>query len=80
MVAIARNNNEAVELFLLIRLRSIHSIKGRTALHLAADGLRTKVVAALLAVKPAVDVNGRDANGLTPLMLASDKKALCLMR
>jgi ankyrin repeat protein len=33
------------------------------------------VVAAILAVKSSdVDVNGRDANGLTPLMLASDKE------
>jgi ankyrin repeat protein len=49
--------------------------KGETALHLAAAGLHTKIVEAILARKPeGLDVNAPDGSGRTPLMLAADNE------
>ena len=79
MLAIGRNNGKAVTQ-LLAHGASIDSLNKdrQSALHLAAAGVRSKFVAALLTAKPSagtgVDVNGLDAKGRTPLMLAADNE------
>ena len=87
MLAINRNNGEAVKQLLAHKAAVDVLNKDRqSALHIAAAGVRAKFVAALLAMKPsvgvssagadvrAVEVDGLDARGRTPLMLAADNE------
>ena len=79
MLAIGRNNGKAVTKLLAHGAAiDILNKDRQSALHLASAGVRSKFVAALLAMKPSVgtgvDVNGLDAKGRTPLMLAADNE------
>ena len=87
MLAINRNNGEAVKQLLAHQAAvGVLNNDRQSALHIAAAGVRAKFVAALLATKPSVGVNsagtdmrgvevdGLDAKGRTPLMLAADNE------
>jgi uncharacterized protein len=87
MIASEGNLSEAVTLLLASKAVVYLKNKNRqTALHIAAAGLRRKIVADLLATRPEVtassagvdvrgiDVNEVDASGRTPLMLAADNE------
>jgi ankyrin repeat protein len=87
MIACDRNDSETVTL-LLEKKAAVYFVnkERRTALHIAAAGLRRKIVQALLLTKPevsassagvdlrGVEVNGLDGSGRTPLMLAADNQ------
>jgi ankyrin repeat protein len=87
MIATDRNNSEgAIALMTRKAALDVKNKEGRTALHIAAARLHQKIVEALLATKPevmassagvdvrAVQVNGTDGSGRTPLMLAADNE------
>jgi ankyrin repeat protein len=84
MLAISRNNGEAVKQLLTHKAAvTVLNNDRQSPLHIAAAGVRAKFVSALLATKPSVgvssagtdvrgvEVDGRDAKGRTPLMLAA---------
>jgi ankyrin repeat protein len=87
MLSINRNNGEAVKQLLAHQAAvGVLNNDRQSALHIAAAGVRAKFVAALLATKPSVgvssagtdvrgvEVDGLDAKGRTPLMLAADNE------
>jgi uncharacterized protein len=77
MLAASSNNSEAAEI-LLAHKASIdpRNTQLQTALHIAAGGLHTKIVAAVLGSSGArgLDIDIRDASGMTPLMLAANNE------
>lgn len=85
MIAVERNSDELVQILIDKKAKVyVRNKEGRTALHIAAAGLQQKIIRILLAAKPEVtassagvdvrriDVNERDAAGMTPLILAAN--------
>jgi len=72
MIAAARNNDGAVKLLLDHKADiSVENKKNQTALHIASAELHAKIVDAILA-SGSQDVNKKDVDGRTPLLLAAD--------
>ncbi|HEY6805687.1 MAG TPA: ankyrin repeat domain-containing protein [Pyrinomonadaceae bacterium] len=76
MKAAHTNNAEAATALTNRKAASdLRNKEGQTALHIAAAGLHTKIVAAILAHKSeGLDVNAPDGSGRTPLILAADNE------
>ena len=75
MVAAAGNNDGATKLLLDHKadVRVVNK-KNQTALHIASAALHAKIVAAILA-SGSQDVNQKDADGRTPLLLAANNES-----
>jgi len=72
MIAAARNNDGAAKLLLDHKADiSVENKKNQTALHIASAELHAKIVDAILA-SGSQDVNKKDVDGRTPLLLAAD--------
>ncbi|HKE56347.1 MAG TPA: ankyrin repeat domain-containing protein [Pyrinomonadaceae bacterium] len=75
MLAVSSNNSEAATVLLAHKAAiEPRNTQLQTAFHLAVAGLRQKIVAAILATYPTLDVDARDASGRTPLMLAANNE------
>jgi ankyrin repeat protein len=75
LIAAARNNDGAVKMLLDHKANvGLVNKKNQSALHIAAAGLHAKIVAAILA-SGYQEVDGKDSDGRTPLLLAADNES-----